>query len=56
MNKSYKEIVASCKCVDYYDFIFGTKEVWEDAEDVLYVCIWLPQNNGYLPTTIEIVC
>ena len=55
-NKSYKEIINTCKCLDYYDCSLGTKEVWEDdSDDKLYVCIWMPQNDSPLPSTIEIL-
>lgn len=54
-NLSYLEIVASCKLADYYDFSYGTKEVWDDGNSKMYVCIWLPQNTGEFPSTIEVL-
>lgn len=53
-NKSYWEIAKSCKCTGYVDDGYTSFELWSDSIRT-YKCIWLPQNKGELPTTIEIL-
>lgn len=51
-NKSYLDILHSCKLLDYVDKPF-LAEIWYDDTHE-YTCVWLPQNNGELPSTILI--
>lgn len=53
MNKSYKEILKTCKCISYDTYQGTSAEVWFD-ETKTYKCIWLPENIGELPTTIYV--
>lgn len=50
-NKSYLEIIHSCKLLDYVNMPF-LAEIWQDDAHE-YTCVWLPENLGKLPTTIK---
>lgn len=51
LNKSYYEIVASCKLINYTEALVRT-EYWTDGlKD--YECIWLQDNDRALPSTVK---
>ena len=51
--KSYNEIVASCKLLNYTEEEFR-EETWEDSE-YIYYCIWMPQNETPFPSTYSYI-
>jgi len=50
MMKSYYEIVATSKLVGFEDSPLVI-EYYRD-ENFAYSCVWLPQNNSFIPSTI----
>lgn len=48
--KSYNEITETSELVNYTEDVERV-ETWMDSA-YMYKCIWLEQNNGWLPTTI----
>ena len=53
MMKSYNEIVASSKLLDYTEDNFR-EEIWEDSK-YIYYCIWMPQNETNLPSSYSYI-
>ncbi len=49
MMKSYNEIVASSKLLEYNEDTFR-EETWEDS-NFMYYCVWMPQNETSLPSS-----
>lgn len=53
MMKSYNEIVASSKLLDYTEDNLR-EETWEDSK-YIYYCIWTPQNETNLPSSYSYI-
>jgi hypothetical protein len=57
MNKSYTEIVKTCKLIDYTEEEIGRIERWEDTNTTTtkYTCLWFWSNEDKCPNTIYYV-